>query len=173
MFPEKFRTFKLDTIGGALNRVRDSALKQGKAGFFQIDVLGFGPWLDRETATWTASATGGEAYMVEKLIDPTDESKKEALEAHGFLKHVRIHRCGICGFAVKAGTMAAHMRGSLSPKPIALRSKPSLEERRMQRHCFKGPGRMPRSPAQRYKDVPQPAWYAPAAAHARVLPVVL
>ena len=48
----------------------EAVAAQPGVGFFQIDCLGYGPWLDARTVQYLASATGGEALMVEELALP-------------------------------------------------------------------------------------------------------
>ena len=70
--PSHLHSVLLVTDGGATSRAYffraiDSIMSQPGIGFFQVDCLGYGPWLDPSCVSHLAQVTGGEAIMVESL----------------------------------------------------------------------------------------------------------
>jgi len=70
--PSHLHSVLLVTDGGATSReyffdAIDAITSHPGIGFFQVDCLGYGPWLDPSCVSHLAQVTGGEAIMVESL----------------------------------------------------------------------------------------------------------
>jgi len=89
--PSALHSVLLVTDGGATQRERfvesiEAIGAMPDVGFFQVDCLGYGPWLDQRTVSYLASATGGEALMVEEVGGSAMQTKVVGLLARSMLR---------------------------------------------------------------------------------------
>merc|ERR1719421_1354042 len=97
----------------------EAIASQPGVGFFQCDALGYGPWLDPRTVTFLASATGGEAMMVESLEGEGTHKKVLGLLARSMLRAASRMTLRIAGgrlLAVRADAAAADEAAPPPPK---------------------------------------------------------
>ena len=119
------------TDGGATQRERffgaiEAIASQPGVGFFQCDALGYGPWLDPRTVTFLASATGGEAMMVESLEGEGTHKKVLGLLARSMLRAASRMTLRIAGgrlLAVRADAAAADEAAAPPPRRRSTRSR--------------------------------------------------
>ena len=122
--PSSLHSVLLVTDGGATQRERffgaiEAIASQPGVGFFQCDALGYGPWLDPRTVTFLASATGGEAMMVESLEGEGTHKKVLGLLARSMLRAASRMTLRIAGgrlLAVRADAAAADEAAPPPPK---------------------------------------------------------
>ena len=113
--PASLHSVILVTDGGATSRERffgeiDAIRKQPGVGFFQVDCLGYGPWLDPSCVSWLARMTGGEALMVASLEGRAIQTKVLGLLARSVLRAasrltLRVHGAQL--LALRNGSDAA------------------------------------------------------------------
>jgi len=126
--PASLHSVILVTDGGATSRERffgeiDAIRKQPGVGFFQVDCLGYGPWLDPSCVSWLARMTGGEALMVESLEGGAIQTKVLGLLARSVLRAasrltLRVHGAQL--LALRNGSDAAAPPPEWAHEPAAL-----------------------------------------------------
>eukprot|EP00816_Leptocylindrus_hargravesii_P012308 CAMPEP_0196807184 /NCGR_PEP_ID=MMETSP1362-20130617/7137_1 /TAXON_ID=163516 /ORGANISM="Leptocylindrus danicus, Strain CCMP1856" /LENGTH=1124 /DNA_ID=CAMNT_0042180983 /DNA_START=109 /DNA_END=3483 /DNA_ORIENTATION=+ len=89
--PSNLHSVLLVTDGGATSREYffdeiESIASHPNLGFFQVDCLGYGPWLDPSCVSHLAQVTGGEAIMVESLAGEQIRIKVLGMMARSILR---------------------------------------------------------------------------------------
>mmetsp|Transcript_22098 Transcript_22098/g.33738 ORF Transcript_22098/g.33738 Transcript_22098/m.33738 type:complete len:1151 (-) Transcript_22098:252-3704(-) len=118
--PSHLHSVLLVTDGGATSReyffdAIDSIMSHPGIGFFQVDCLGYGPWLDPSCVSHLAQVTGGEAIMVESLRGAEIRVKVLGMMARSILRAASSVSLEISNASVLATSLLNNDHGKQPP----------------------------------------------------------